>query len=423
MSDRRGFSRRSALAAALAAILAGCNATNPSPSPTAAVTPAPTATPAGPSPTAADPTAVYALVASQVEAIRGLQPTAAVAPVLIDQAQLTKNLTEDFDRTNPPSAVENSQRVLIALGLLKPSDSLRTLVLDLQSGQVIGYYSPEQNELFVVSRAGGIGPTQRLTYAHEFTHELQDQHFDLNALDLQAADQGDRSLARLSLVEGDAVSVQTTWMTTELTAAELGQVAADASDPAALAALTRAPRILQETVFFPYTAGVAFVQGLISTGGYAAVNAAFANPPASTEQIIHPEKYTTHEAPIAVTPASGLATKLGSGWSETARDTLGELTLRVWLQAGGVIASDATTAAAGWGGDRLVLFAGPGGATALAIETAWDTATDATEFAAAATRALAGFGLASRIVHNDGSTRVSIAIGPDVTPLAAALPG
>jgi hypothetical protein len=404
-----------------ALLLTGCSTLPASPSPIS--TPAPTATTAGPSPTPADPAAVYALVATQVEAIRGLQPTAAVTPVLIDQATLTKNLTADFDKSNPPDAVAISERELIALGLIPASASLRVLVLDLQSGQVAGYYSPEEKQLFVVSRAGGIGPTQRLTYAHEFTHQLQDQHFNLDSLDLQAADQGDRSLARLSLVEGDAVSAQTTWMTTELTADELGQVLSDSLDPAGLAALSRAPKILQETSFFPYQAGAAFVQGLISSGGYDAVNKAFADPPASTEQVIHPEKYAAHELPIEVKPAANLAMKLGSGWSEAARDTLGELTLRVWLNTGGVSNADATTAAAGWGGDRLVLFTGPGGATALAIETAWDTAADATEFDAAVTRALAGHGLASLITHTTGSTRVSIAIGTDVTQLAGALPG
>jgi hypothetical protein len=168
---------------------------------------------------------------------------------------------------------------------------------------------------------------------------------------------------------------------------------------------------------------VAFVASIIASGGYDAVNAAFSDPPASTEQVIHPDKYTAHELPLEVNPAADLATKPPSGWSEAARDTLGELTLRVWLNTGGVTAPDAATATAGWGGDRLVLFAGPGGATALALETIWDTAADATEFAAGATRALAGHGLSSLIVHSAGSTRVSIAIGTDVNQLAGALPG
>jgi hypothetical protein len=369
---------------------------------------------------------VYGLVASQVEQIRGLQPTADVTPVLIDQAQLTANLAADFDKSNPPAVIENSERELIGLGLLPAGSSLRTLVLDLQSGQVAGYYSPKQNELFVVSRAGGIGPLQRVTYAHEFTHQLQDQHFDLDKLGLQAPDEGDRSLARLSLVEGDAVSTQSAWMQTALTSQELGEVLAASLDPVGLAALQRAPVILQQTALFPYTSGLQFVQTLLATGGYGAVNAAFGGPPDSTEQVLHPEKYVSHERPIQVKPASDLAAKIGSGWSEAARDTLGEFVLRVWLQQGGVTAGEATTAAAGWGGDRLVLFVGPAGATAIAIETAWDTPADADEFVSAATTAIAGLHLHGGIVHAAGSTTVSIAIGPDAAAaevLGSALPG
>jgi hypothetical protein len=400
---------------------AGVAAGPASPAPTG---PAVTAAPA-PAGTPADATAVYGAVAQQVEALRELKPTADVSPVLIDADTLRANLTKDFDASNPPAVIDHSQRELSCLGLLPAGTSLRTAVLELQSGQVAGYYSPEQNELFVVSKAGGIGPLQRLVYAHEFTHQLQDQHFDLGGLGLNATDQSDRSLARLSLVEGDAVSVQTSWMLT-LSSDELLQVAQESLDPVGLEALARAPVILQETSLFPYTGGQGFVQFLMSSGGYGSVNAAFANPPASTEQVIHPEKYAAREVPVEVKPASGLEANLGAGWSEAARDTLGEEVLSVWLRIGGVPVATATAAAAGWGGDRLVLFVGPGGASALAIESAWDSPADANEFVAAATAAIAHLHLHGAIVHLAGSTKVSISIAPDdlgAQALAAALPG
>lgn len=408
---------------ALALALAACTST-PSASPP---TGAPTASPAapasastGPSGTPADPAAVYGAIATQVEAIRGLQPTADVTPDVIDQATLTTNLTADFDKANPPAAIAHSEAELVALGLLPPGTSLRDAYLAFQSAQVLGYYSPEAKKLFVVSRAGGIGPTQRLTYAHEFTHELQDQHFDLKALGLDAQDQGDRSLARLSLVEGDAVSVQTVWMQSALSKDELTQVLTESLDPAALAALQNAPPILRETALFPYTTGLTFVESLLVSSGYTAVDAVFKDPPASTEQVIHPEKYTAREAPIVVTPAKDLAATLGSGWSEAARDTLGEAFLRVWLQQEGA-ASQALDATAGWGGDRLVLLDGPSGAHTVVIETVWDSATDATEFAAAL--AVVGPKLSATVVHTAGSTRVSVAIGPGAQKLGAVLPG
>jgi len=408
--------------------LVACGPTPASGTPGIAATasaPSPSGT-AGPPPSAADPATVYAAIRSQVEAIRELRPTSDVPPVIIDEATLRANLQADFDRSNPPAAVDVSERELIALGLLPAGSSLRALVLDLESGQVAGYYSPHDKKLFVVSRSGGIGPTQESTYAHEFTHQLQDQHFDLDSLKLEATDQGDRSLARLCLVEGDAVVTQTAWMQAELSAADWGQVLADATDPAGLAALQRAPAFLRDTTLFPYQGGPTFVQALRASGGQAAVDAAFGRPPDSTEQILHTEKYAAQEAPVAVSLPSNLAHLLGSGWASVGKDTLGELSLRVWLGEGGLASEAASAAAAGWGGDRLELLDGPSGADALAIETSWDTPADAAAFATAATTALTGLHLQGRVIHLAGSSRVSLAITADASALvtlAGALPG
>jgi hypothetical protein len=411
--------RSIAAAALLIAGIVGCGPATSSQSPTPTVEPS---TAVGPSASAADPATVYAAIRAQVETIRGLRPTNDIAPVLIDEARLKANLQADFDKQNPAAAIEIGERTLIALGFLPKGSSLRALVLALQAGQVAGYYSPTEKQLFVVSRSGAIGPTQRSTYAHEFTHELQDQHFDLTSLGLQAPDQGDRSLARLAMVEGDAVSVQYSWMQQNFGPADLAQVLADAQDPAALAALNNAPPYLRDTALFPYTAGLAFVQGLLQTGGYNAVNAAFAKPPDSTEQIIHPDKYAAGERPIAVVLPSDLASRMGAGWTATGQDTLGELLLRLWLSEAGIAPNLASDAAAGWGGDRLVLLGGPGG-DAVAVESAWDTAADADAFAAAARTAMTARALTGTVVHVAGSTRVSLAIGASSATLAGFLPG
>ncbi len=414
--------RRSPFAAWLAvavAVVVGCGpAASPTavPSPSAAAIASPSTSPAA----SLDPLAIYAAIAAQVEQIRGLQPKAAITPVLIDEATLRANLTADFDRENPPRQLAASQAVLTTLGLLPAGTNLRTAYLDLESGQVIGYYSPSQHQLFLVSRSGGVGPTQEVTYAHEFTHQLQDQNFDLAKLGLDAPDQGDRSLARLALVVGDAVATQSAWMAAHLTPADLAQVLADASDPTAAAALQRAPAILRTTSLFPYTQGYAWVGQLMASGGTAAVNAAFGRPPDSTEQVLHPDRYAAHEEPILVSVPSGLASALGAGWSASAQDTLGELLLRTWLSMGGLPLADATTAAAGWSGDRIQLLTGPGGRTALAIVTAWDSVADASEFAAAARQVTGEVMGVANVASPPGSTRVTIAIAPTAA-LAAAL--
>jgi hypothetical protein len=414
--------------AVVAVLLGACSpAPSASPSPSASAPgPSPSATDSGtPGPTQ-DEAAVYRQIAAQVVTIRGLDAPTRVEPTIIDRATLQKNVEIAFDKDNPAADIARAEQIEKALGLLASGASLRDLYLKLQGSQVIGYYDPTAKELFIVSGNGGLGPTERLTYAHEFTHELQDRHFDLNGLGLDKLhEDSDRGLAILSLIEGDATDVQTTWMLTNLTPAELGQVAAEASDPALLAVMATMPPILLETSLFPYQAGWSFVSGLRANSGLAAVNGAFSHLPASTEQILHPDKYASGEGPIAVTVPEDLAARFGAGWTESAKDTLGELQTRVWLKQGGVAGDVARTAAEGWGGDRMVLVSGPAGSSVLVLDTVWDTPADATEFQAAATEAIAGLRLDGLAVQSDTRVVVGLRAGtaPSGTAFAAILLG
>jgi hypothetical protein len=294
-------------------------------------------------------------------------------------------------------------------------------MLDFQSGQVAGYYSPEKDQLFVVSRSGALDGAQIVTYAHEFTHQLDDQVLGLDKLGLDVADQSDQQLARLALVEGDATSIQTAYMTTKLTPQQLGEVLTASMDPEAIEALQNAPPFVRETALFPYERGLAFVSTLLAQGGYAAVDAAFKDPPGSTEQILHPEKYAQREAPTAVT-LPNVAKALGTGWTAAGQDTLGELLLSIWLTQGGVPAAEASTAAAGWGGDRLVILRGPNGAVGVGIASTWDTAADAAEFLAAASTAVQARD-PDGVVAADGTRTVLVAVGARAADILAALAG
>lgn len=409
--------RLAAPAAALAMIVAACGTADPSPSGTPIATSAMT----GPTGSARPAAEIYAEVRDAVVAIRGLQPTAAVDPVTIDEAELRENFEAEFDRTYTQAQLQDTEDLLITLGLLPPGASLRGITLDFQTGQIAGYYSPEEDELFVVSRSGGVGALERATYAHEFTHQLQDQRIDLDALGLDASDQSDRALARLAVVEGDAVSVQAAWMTEHLDARELGEVLAAALDPQALEALQRAPAYLRDTATFPYEDGFAFVSRILAGGGYEALNAVYEDPPDSTEQVLHPDLYLSRQPPIAVELPAGLALDLGAGWGQAAQDTLGELILRIWLREGGVTVAGARAASAGWGGDRVVLLRGPDGAIAVGLVSEWDTAADAREFADAASSAINGHALVAHAWLIPESSRVVVTFGEWYSQLAAAL--
>jgi hypothetical protein len=140
---------------------------------------------------------------------------------------------------------------------------------------------------------------------------------------------------------------------------------------------------VRESLLFPYHTGLRFVMGIHGAGGWDAVNDVFGSPPDSTEQVLHPEKYSSREAPVEVSLPADLAARMGEGWTQTIDDTFGEFQVAAWLRAIGVT-EEADAAAAGWGGDRIALLEGPQEAWAIVWETAWDTSDEAQEFATAA---------------------------------------
>ena len=78
-----------------------------------------------------------------------------------------------------------------------PQDaSLRDLYLEMLTSQVARPVRRHTKKMYVVTETGEIGPAEEITYAHEYTHALQDQAFDLGALKGEATDQSDRALAR-----------------------------------------------------------------------------------------------------------------------------------------------------------------------------------------------------------------------------------
>jgi hypothetical protein len=414
---------------AIVVALTGCNLAVPSPTASPSLGPAASgsvapsvASSTGASPDAAgsstpgaDPTTVYRTIEGQVVAIRGLQPKSAVDPRILNDTELKTRIGEAFRRDNPPDVVAANERLLKGLGLFPRDASLADLYVQLLGSQVAGFYSPDDKQLYVVSKTGTIGPVERVTFAHEYTHALQDQTFNLKALDISQIGQGDRGLARLSLIEGDAVTVQTIWTQQNLSPAEAIELLRAALDPAAVKIMEKMPPVLLQTLQFPYTSGLQFVAGMQATGGWAAVDAVFHDPPASTEQILHPEKYTAREIPVAIALPADLASRMGSGWKLSLQDTLGEFQLGLWLKSAVDRVPVANAAVAGWGGDRVALLDGPRGAWAIAVITEWDTLADATEFADAAGQVVGRLASPSTVASGPNSKRVTVLIGSDAS--------
>ncbi len=417
MDPHRRALRRAAVLVALAAIVAACGSSSATVSPSPSEASVAPSVPATPTP---DPATVYAGIEAQVQQLRGLSAKTTVEPTLLDEAGLKRNMTVAFDKSNPAAIVDASQRLYELLGLIPAGSSLHDLFVKLLGSQVAGYYDPDTKQLYVVSRSGAIGALEKTIFAHEYDHALQDQNFGLENLDLESVGHGDATLAHQAVAEGDATLLMTIWAQSNLTTAELIQLAQAASDPEAAKTLAEMPDILKETLTFPYTAGMELVVAAqASSGGWKGVDALYQKPPASTEQVLHPEKYTAGEAPIGVSFPKDLAKRLGAGWTVAMEDTFGEFQLGVWLKsAGKVPAATATTAAAGWGGDRVALVTN-GDRAGVVLDTRWDTPADAAEFAAAAQTALDAIGGHHAMIAIDGTDRVTLFVATDDATISA----
>jgi hypothetical protein len=340
------------------------------------------------------------LIQTQVVDERGLQPRSQVPVVLLSPTELRQNVVNDFlaDYTDEETADDVYE--LSIIGLVDPGFDLRDLYINLFSEQIAGYYDNEMKEMFVVQGQGFEGP-ERLTYAHEFTHVLQDQNYDiengLNYNDDACEADTERCAAIQALIEGDATLSEYTWYQYYATAQDQQQVI-QYYNSLKSPVYDSAPDFLKEDFVFPYNQGLTFVQTIHDQGGWTAIDAVYNDPPVSTEQILHPELYPA-DTPIPV-DLPDIANALGDGWREVSRNQMGEWYTYLILARGEnqnarLDDSTAQSAAAGWGGDEyLVLHNDSQNVTAFVMKCIWDTTNDASEFSAALQRSLnARFGV------------------------------
>lgn len=326
----------------------------------------------------------YDEINQQMEEIRELELLQPINVSTKTRAELQDETRRDLETDYPVLDRQNDQRVLEAFGLIGEDQEIGEVYVELLGEQIAGYYDPETDEMVVVSddAAGSeLSASNEVTYAHEVVHALQDQHFDLESYSDQRIDgSDDESLAITSLIEGDATAAQIQYIISNP-----GLIAELSSDMTAVdagsEALDNAPPIVSATLLFPYQQGQTFVDTILAEGGWDAVNDAYASPPVSTEQILHPEKYFASESPIAV-PMPDMAAGLGPGWTTFDTNTMGEFQTSVILSDGEVSARQAEQAAAGWGGDTYTVV-GTENQNVIVWDSAWDTEDDATEFAAA----------------------------------------
>ena len=300
--------------------------------------------------------AIRAEVEANVSELRGLEPLEPVVPVVLSRDELRERITRETASETTPDESRAEVLALSAFDFLGRDYDLYTAQVTLQSEGILGYYDPDTAEFVVVNDGALLDPAAQWTHAHEFVHALQDQYYDLDALSDDSLDSEARAAVR-ALAEGEAELVQYLYLFESDYFSDV-EVEAILNDPEQADSdyLSEFPPVLINDLAFPYTDGVEFVIDLYRENGFAAIDAAWADPPRSTEQILHPDRYRAGDAPQVVT-LPPLDDTLGTGWMLLDGDILGEFYLRQYL-AQQLPSATVNRAATGWGGDRYIVAHG-----------------------------------------------------------------
>jgi hypothetical protein len=341
-----------------------------------------------------------------VSEIRGQKFRKRVLPSLMNRQELGQEMLRQMDKEYTAEELELIDGSYKALGMMPRELYTRELMTKLLTEEVAGFYDPENKRMVLILEDGpdkdpgflgrllGIRPAfdkqeQKTTLAHEMTHALQDQLYDLLAMQKAIEKDDDMLMAFSGLVEGDAsllmfVADEPGSDVTDMDVEEMRsmfRLMTWAMPVAGGKTYRQAPPIFRESLMFPYLQGMLFAMSVAKDGGWEGVHRAYQRPPTSTEQILHPEKYLDEaqrdEPQRVILP--DLKSAVDGQWRHLGGNCLGEFQTAVMLRnvRGGKRAAD------GWDGDRYEIFAREDGTLALAMVSVWDSETDAEEFATA----------------------------------------
>lgn len=313
---------------------------------------------AAPAPSASAPTAPKARVdpavqeeLSRVSKVRGLPIHAPVPSLTLGREAVLAKMKQKVAEELPPDLIALQGEALRGLGLIPPGFDLEQGFLNLFGSRIAGFYDPDEQAMYMLDDLGDAQADE--TLPHELVHALQDQSFAIGEMMDYRPGESDRTAALQHLVEGDATLAGFKLAYGESFDLDPGSVKLGFLTATLMSDVGAAmPRILIASIVSPYSDGYAFARTLENRGGFALVDEAFRNPPTTTEQILHPERYAKHELALVLpkVPLEGLP----DGYRVSFDDQNGELGLRLIVEQW-TSTRVASAAAEGWGGDRWIV--------------------------------------------------------------------
>ena len=349
----------------------GAAAAEPTAEPTATPVPAPTVV----AMTFAEVQDLINQTHSNVNKVREISLDGQIATEFVERSEL-ENITRGFfRRTAIRDQIFEAEQLYKTLDMMAENQDLEEILLAIQLQQVFALFDDVSDKLYVTSDATSIGALQELGIAAAYMAGVQQQMFDVAAMRQSAREiDEDQFRAVSAMIVGDVAQVATGYIGSYFSREQVAELQEPIPDNKLLAA----PDVVQKANRFQRREGVTFIAELFGEAGWEGVNAAYENPPLSTEQVLHPEKYLEGEEPH-VTTMPNIAADMGRGWEQVSANTMGEFLLRTYLEEQ-LDNNQAEEAAAGWGGDRYSLLSGPEAARLLVMQIRWDNIEDSKEF-------------------------------------------
>ena len=229
-------------------------------------------------------------IATEVSTLRGLTFEHPVAVHFLAPADFEKTLA--IDRTavddDARQQIDQAAAEMRALGLIGGDVDVLAAYDQTQTSGTLAYYDPTTKEIYV--RGETLDVAHRVTLAHELTHVLQDQHFDLQHLREQADATPNADPDALdAIVEGDAVRIQDDYL------AQLSDTEKQQYDQQNGAELDRydqesgsLPEIFNLQMGAPYLYGPYTIRVRLADDGNAAVDRALNGRPLSAAMYVSP---------------------------------------------------------------------------------------------------------------------------------------
>jgi hypothetical protein len=320
-------------------------------------------------------------VFSDMSKLTGLPIKASLQKKILGRPEIQKYLTQSLHADYTPEELHIQEASLRAFGLASGDFNLEQFLIKFYTEQAAGFYDPHTKTMYI---ADWIDPEmQEGVLAHELTHALQDQNFDLNRFLRAARENDDASSARQAIVEGYAMAAM---LQRKLGAVDL------ASLPSVEAAMARsadeeltkfpifatAPFFFRLQALFPYLQGMDFMQRGLKQGGWKELNRLFTDPPTTTKELFQPEIYFGHKPLPKVSLPQPAFLGNDPGLRLLTENAMGELGYYAVL--GQLISEDeAKPVATAWLADRYILYEYPDkpdgeGKYVLVARTRWSNA-------------------------------------------------